>query len=331
MKKVFFAWKSFCARSHNLAKHFNAKIIYICPISSDGKPVLAIGRYFLSFFMTLFTLFIEKPEVVFTLNQPMPLLFAVFIYTKLTGNCYILDSHSAPFNNPALSWLKPIYKIFARNAALNINTNQSHQKQIQSWGGKSYIIGDVPIDFKKQYTARNLGKKNIAVVVSYMFDEPIEEIFEAAAMLPDVEFYMTGNYRKAKKMLLKKAPPNIKFQGFLSREDYLSLLCSTNGVMALTTRDFTMQMGAYEALSLERPIITSDWQILRNSFGPAALYTNNKPESIKHCISELIRNQDKLLIAAREQKIKRRKYFESVKADIENELVGLNYQKCKRI
>jgi glycosyltransferase involved in cell wall biosynthesis len=319
MKKFFLAWKPFCARSHNLAQHFNAQIVYIHPFSSDGKPLLAVLRYFISFFITLNTLFRKKPKVVFTLNQPIILLFAVYIYSRATGACYILDSHSAPFNNPILTFLRPLYKFFAIHAAININTNQAHQKLVESWGGKSFVIGDVPIDFIGPYPAKKLNSDSIAVVVSYMFDEPIEEIFDAARLLPDVTFYMTGNYKKAKRELLQKAPDNIQFQGYMEREDYLGLLISARGVMALTTRDYTMQMGAYEALSLERPIITSDWQILRNSFGPAALYTNNRPESIKRCVNELIKNTEKYLAAAHLQKKMRRKYFEQVKTDIEKE------------
>lgn len=320
MKKFFLAWKPFCARSHNLAQHFNAQIVYIHPFSSDGKPVLAVIRYFLSFFITVLTLFRSKPAVVFTLNQPIFLLSAVYIYAKMTGACYILDSHSAPFNNPILAWLRPLYKFFARHAAININTNMAHQSLIRTWGGKSFVIGDVPIDFIGPYPVKKLEPKSIAVVVSYMFDEPIEEIFDAARMLPDVTFYMTGNHKKAKKELLKKAPNNIQFQGFMDRDDYLGLLLSAKGVMALTTRDFTMQMGAYEALSLERPIITSDWPILRNSFGPAALYTDNSPDSIRNCINELLENTDKYLTAAHLQRKLRREYFAQVKADIEKEI-----------
>ena len=97
--------------------------------------------------------------------------------------------------------------------------------------------------------------------------------------------------------------------------------------MTLTTRDYTMQMGAYEALSLERPIITSDWQILRNSFGPSAVYTNNSSENIKKCVIELLENKEKFLEYARLQKVKRRIYFEDVKQLINRELSFVMSQK----
>ena len=202
MKKVFLAWKPYCARSHNLAEHFNAKITYIHPFSTDGNPALSIVRYFISFFMTLIELFRQRPNVVFTLNQPIPLLLSVFIYSKASGSCYILDSHSAPFNNPILALLRPLYRVFAKEAVLNINTNSLHQSIVNSWGGKSFIIGDVPIDFNKEYPAKKIGTKSISVVASFMFDEPISEILNAAEMVPEITFYVTGNYKKAKKELI---------------------------------------------------------------------------------------------------------------------------------
>ena len=86
--------------------------------------------------------------------------------------------------------------------------------------------------------------------------------------------------------------------------------------MTLTTRDLTMQRGCYEALSLEKPIITSDWEILRESFGEAAVYVNNSPEAISGGINKLLLHHEKYSAAVVRQRKKRRNYFYKTKDEI---------------
>jgi hypothetical protein len=68
--------------------------------------------------------------------------------------------------------------------------------------------------------------------------------------------------------------------------------------MCLTTRDHTMQRGACEALSRGRPIITSDWPLLRSHFANAAAYADATPESIARAVREVRDHQAAYAIAA---------------------------------
>jgi glycosyltransferase involved in cell wall biosynthesis len=323
MKKIFLAWKPYCTRSQNIASHFGAKNIYVFPFVSQGSSLKTIARYVLSAFKTLAILARERAHVIFTLNQPIPLILTIYVFTKLFGGKYILDSHSAPFNDPRLAGLLPAYRFLASRALFNINTNNFHKEVVESWGGESYIIADVPIAFGKDYPTWDVSENSIAVVASFMFDEPLETIWEAARKLPDVHFHITGDYRKAAKQLIENIPPNVRLEGFLSRDDYVGLLLSVKGVMVLTTRNFTMQMGAYEALSLEKPIITSDWEILRESFGQGAVYVKNTPESIAGGTCELLENYAKYNKAVILQRIKRKEYFRRTRNVILGELTRL--------
>lgn len=277
-------------------------------------------RYAVSFFLTLRVLFRECPDLVFTLNQPAPLLLAVFLHSRLRGSHYILDSHSAPFNDPRLVPLRPFYRFIAVRALLNINTNTHHRELVRIWGGRSFLIGDVPIEFDNDYPRKSLSHPSVAVVASFMFDEPLEAVWSAARLLPDVNFHVTGNYRKAPRLLIRNKPGNVFLEGFLSREDYLGLLLSASAVMALTTRNYTMQMGGYEALSLERPIITSDWPILRDSFGNAAVYVDNSPEGIAAGVRKLVSQRHRIERNASIQRRKRRIEFERVHSQIMTEI-----------
>ncbi len=316
MKKIFLAWKPSCTRSHNQSKHFGAKDIYIYPFSEKRSYLLLFLRYGVSFFITLKTLFREKADVVFTLNQPPLLIIAVFLYTRVFGGYFILDSHSAAFNDVKWKWFLPFYRLISSRALLNINTNEQHQNLVKSWGGRSVVISDVPIDHVEQYLPIDVSEKSIAVVSSFMFDEPIEEIWKAARMLPGVIFYVTGNYKKISSSIIRNTPSNIHLTGYISVRDYFSLLVSVKAIMVLTTRDNTMQMGAYEALSLEQPIITSDWAILQKSFGEGAVYTDNSAESIAKGVRQLLLDYKAYKNSIAYQRKTRREYFEKTKVEI---------------
>ena len=54
--------------------------------------------------------------------------------------------------------------------------------------------------------------------------------------------------------------------GFLSDQQYGSLICNADIVLTLTTQDHTMLRGAWEPIYQATPVIVSDWPILQSSF-----------------------------------------------------------------
>jgi hypothetical protein len=316
MKKIFIVWKPFCTRSHNQAKHFGAKDIYISFFQHrPSLPVLA-ARYLFSFFATLGILKKEKANIIFSINQPPFCLLAIFLHTKLFGGIYILDSHSAAFNDKRWAWARPFYRFIARRAFLNINTNEDHKRLVESWGGRSVVIADVPIFHETKYPRFPVQENAIAVVASFAFDEPVAEIFQAGQLTPEVSYYLTGPEERLKPALRKNLPENFHLMGFLSQNDYFGLLSSVKGVLVLTTRENTMQRGAYEALSLEQPIITSDWEILRKSFGKAAVYVDNDSRSIALGVRRLLQEYQTYKVEVAAQRARRWEVFQSVREDI---------------
>ena len=79
-------------------------------------------------------------------------------------------------------------------------------------------------------------------------------------------------------------PSNARFTGWLSDEEYAALLGAANMVVTLTTHDHTMQRGGYEAMAAEKPLITSDWPLLRKTFSRGTLHVDNTAEGIAAAI-----------------------------------------------
>jgi len=324
MGRIFIVWERRCTRSENIAKHFNAKLINIYPFTTKSNTIKTILRYIISSVVTIFTLIRKRPSFVFVMNLPFPLIITVFLYSRIIPIKYILDSHSGPFTDKRWQVLKGFYKLIAKKAFLNINTCIEHKTLVEKWGGESLIISDVPISFGENVKVKKIAKNSIAVVCSYNYDEPIMEIWGAAIKTPEINYYLTGNYKLLSKNLLENKPANIHLLGFIPYDDYYSTLKSVSAVMVLTNRDNTMQRGAYEALALEQPIITSDYEVLRNSFGEAAVYTDNSTGKIAMAAKKTLENINRYKESAKNQKIIRLQYFIKIKKEIELKLANSN-------
>jgi glycosyltransferase involved in cell wall biosynthesis len=319
-KRVFLVWKGTCTRSQNQARNFGAEVVHINRFPGRRGFVFLAARYVVSFFDTLRELHARRPDVIFTINQPPPLILAIYLYTRLYGGIYLLDSHSAPFNDPKWAWARPLYRWIAARAFLNINTDPAHKATVERWGGRSVIMSDIPIEHDRDYPQPALEAPSVVVVSSFMFDEPTAEIWEAARLTPEVNYYVTGNPKKLPDALRDAQPDNVHLTGFVPTDDYFGLLSAASAVMVLTTRDNTMQCGAYEALSLEQPIITSNWKILRDSFDAAAVYVDNTPADVAAGVRRVIADHQAFKKAAREQRRRRRDYYFGVRDQILNEV-----------
>jgi glycosyltransferase involved in cell wall biosynthesis len=70
----------------------------------------------------------------------------------------------------------------------------------------------------------------------------------------------------------------------------VALLKGSDIVVVLTTNNDTMQNGALEALELERPIITSDWPVLREAFYKGTIYIDNTAAGLVRAIEQIRNN-----------------------------------------
>jgi glycosyltransferase involved in cell wall biosynthesis len=179
-----------------------------------------------------------------------------------------------------------------RRALTNILTNNFLSNQVASWGADSFVLEDPPIsiDTLSPIQLKKCKLKVVMVTVAYP-DEPVREILDVARNLSDMDFYITGDFKKSKffKDVLENAPPNVYFTGFL-KEDYFQLLEAADVIVCLTKDDHTFQSGANEALWIGKPLITSDWPILREYFNKGAIHVDNSIESIQQALINMHKN-----------------------------------------
>ncbi len=291
-KSLFLVWgpPSHGPRSQVFARELGIAEIHFIYATSRRGAWIAPLKYVIQAFRTVGLLFQKRPSIVFVQSPPSLAVLVVCLYTTLTHTHYIVDAHSAALLLPY--WTRPqwLHRFLARKALATIVTNEYFQKMIASWGGHALILHDIPTTFPHGETYPLNGDFNVAVVNTFSNDEPLAQVLTAAAALDGVHFYVTGKKSRGNPKLMEQAPLNVSFTDFLPVELYYSLLRSSHAIMCLTTRDHTMQRGACEALSLGKPVITSNWPVLREYFHKGTVHVGNSVEDIYQGVLDMKSN-----------------------------------------
>ena len=131
-------------------------------------------------------------------------------------------------------------------------------------------------------------------VCTFAGDEPYGNVIEAATKLDGgTHIYITGNYTRAG-LDVELVPPNVHLTGFVTDEDYIELMNSSDAVMVLTGQENCLVCGGYEGASFMKPLILSDTSALRDYFNRGAVYIDHDIESIASGIELALRGREKL-------------------------------------
>jgi glycosyltransferase involved in cell wall biosynthesis len=287
------AWAPYSRRSEMFARELGGPLHCIHYLRFRSPPHAPV-KYVLQAIETLRVLFTERPQAVHVQNPPFVCGLVVAIYCRLTGSRFVTEFHTAAFGR-AWRFALPVQKWLAREAVTNIVTDDHWAQVVRSWGGHAIVMYDAFLDLPpgEPFAVRN--GCNVAFLGTFAQDEPIEALLEAAALLPDVHFYVTGDTTKADQEVLASASDNVTFTGFLDPNGaYLGLLRAVDAVVVLTTRDSTLQLAGCEAIAVGKPLVTSDFEYLRTLFEKAAVYVAPNVWSIRDGIAELLARKEQV-------------------------------------
>ena len=323
-KMTFIAWIAHNRRSQLIADKFQMNLHLIQ--SLKRWYFLSPLRYVLQTIKTLIILIRERPRIIFVQNPPIFAVLIVYLYARLGKAKYIIDSHTGALLAPWWKWSLPLHAFLSRRAITTIVTNKHLEAIVKEWQANTFIIADIPTTFPQGKAYHVNGKFNVAVINTFSPDEPIGQVLETAASLPDVEFYITGDPIRAKKTFLQNHPANVQFTGFLPDQEYIGLLRTVQAIVVLTTDNHTMQRGACEAVSLGKPIITSDWPVLRSYFDKGTIHVDNSSQSIREGILKMQEKRENLqkeiLLLQQERRLEWDEKYTALTKLIENSLTG---------
>jgi len=288
------AWE-YHRRSRELARALGADFF---PLLSPLPYPLRIALLSLRTFVLLVR---RRPRLLFIQNPSLMLALLACLLRPLFRYRLVVDRHSnfimrtRKVPRPVESVVMMISRFTNRHADLTIVTNEELLDLVHAWGGKGFILQDRLPDLRSA-VPRDLGPgRHVCFISTYGPDEPIVAVAEAARLLPrDVTIHVTGRLAAAPHWLRDDCPANVRLTDFLPEEDYLSLLASCDVVMALTTRPATLLCGAYESVSLHKPTILSDQQVLRSYFHRGIVFTENTGRGIAAAILDAVSRREEL-------------------------------------
>ena len=276
------AWWPHSRRSEAFAKALGASLHCVHHIRTRSRFSVPI-RYTLQAFHTLWILFKERPQAVHVQNPPIACSLVVYFFCRLCHAEFVLDHHSAAFAG-VWDWALPIQRFVAQQAATNIVTNQYWADRIHAWDAPALIIGEPFLDLPEGEVLPKQPGFSVAFVSTFAPDEPLDQVLQAAPKLPAVHFYVTGDSKQSDHDRYEPLPPNVVLTGFLPDAQYIGFLRAVDGIMALTTRNHTLQLGGCEAVSVGQPLIVSDWPCLRDTFPKGTVYAANTSEGIRDAV-----------------------------------------------
>ena len=279
MKKTFIAWIDYHRRSDLLAQHLGAEMRFIY-YKPSWKVLQTPIRYIVQTLRTWRVQRQDRPDIIFIQNPPIVSVLIAFIYARLHGAHCVIDSHTGAFLSPKWRWSVGLHRLLSKGSLATIVHNTSQEKIVKEWGCRYLVVDFTPGSYPPGDEFALDGKFNVAVSSSFREDEPLDLVFEAAALLPEVSFYITGDSKRIAPSILSKKPDNCILTGYLSYERYVGLLRCVDAIMVLTTGDHTLLMGGFEAVSIGTPLIVSDWPILQDFFSLGTVHVANTVQGI---------------------------------------------------
>jgi glycosyltransferase involved in cell wall biosynthesis len=205
-----------------------------------------------------------------------------------------IDLHSGGLNDARWRWSFGMMRWAIRQAKAVIVTNPDLLEG-QGTGSTPVLVIQDPFwtgGGREAGPPAMPGRSYAVFPASGAADEPIEALAEAAALLEgEVEIVVTGDHQA------RPERPGLRLTGFLPAGEFQDLMADATVVLALTTREATMQRAAYEGLQLGCPLVCSDTRVLRRVLANAAVFVENTGPAIAAGIREAMIRAEQLQAA----------------------------------
>jgi Glycosyl transferase 4-like domain len=270
---AFVAWSPIAGRAREIAGLLGGEA-YVLPPSQGSGPGATLLRYARRVARTSWYLARRRPRTLIVSTPPVLAGVLAVAYGRVTGARVVLDAHPGSFGaqgDDVSAKLQPLHRWAVRRADATLVTTDAWADRVRAWGGRALIVHEAPPG--RGPFGPPSGSGRVLFVCTFEPDEPVEEVFAAAATLPDVRFVVTGDLRK-RPGIEASAPPNVALVGFLDADAYWREMEQADLVLALTTEATSVQRAGYETVYAQRVLVVSDWPVAREVF-PHAIHVPN--------------------------------------------------------
>jgi glycosyltransferase involved in cell wall biosynthesis len=167
-----------------------------------------------------------------------------------------------------------------RRADLVIVTNEDHGRRVEALGGRPLVCEDPLPDIASYAAESGDESRSVLFICSFDVDEPYAAVLQAAAILraEGYAFWVSGDFARA--AIDPSGFPHVNFMGYVPEPEFYARLARSQVVVDLTDHENCLVCGAYEAMMLEKPLVTSKTRALQRYFGGAAVFVEHHPAAI---------------------------------------------------
>lgn len=258
-------------------------------------------RYVLCSCRSLRLLWNRRPSIVFAPNPSLVLSCLLLILRAVFKYTLVIDAHYAGVVAPGRNTvLQKVLDHINRSSDLVIVTNEAHRRCVNALGGRALVCEDPLPDIGAYAATSGAAQKAVFFICSFDVDEPYADVFRAASLLqPEgYVFWVSGNFRRA---AIEPADfPHVNFTGYVAESAFYRRLADAQVVVDLTTHENCLVCGAYEAMALEKPLVTSATTALRHYFTAGAVFVEHRPAAIADGIRRAYEAREQLRAGIRD-------------------------------
>ena len=247
-------------------------------------------RYAGQALLTTAFVFRRRPDHVLFTNPPFLVGSLLLVLSRCLGFSVWCDAHSGAFDDPRWSRFARANAKVLRSSTGVVVANEPLAVQLREQQLDPIVVNSPPLVPRP---SRRPRARQLVVTLGYSFDEPVHELLEAIRLVPDIRVVFTG---RAPTWVRELGPSNCSIPGWLTDAEYDRVLSESEGVICLTTREATMQTGAYEAVEHGVPMILSGTKMLRDYFdlGGVVFVEDHTPERLAKAMRQVVDDQSGL-------------------------------------
>lgn len=295
---IAIVWAPEEQRTEAIAKQLGAEVFHVHYLKYK-TPIIAPFKYPLQVLRTWQILLQHRPKYAYVTNPPVFATMSAYLCSFLTGTKIVMDTHPPATFQSKWAWTLPLQRWMSRRVYANVSDQQRFKRMFEGWGSSPVFVFERPPKSAPSAPLSNTeplkGDFNVAVVNTFAEDEPLDCVLEAARLLPDVHFYITGDLAKADKAVIDSAPKNCTFTGYLLGNNYWTLLRKAQSVMALTTWQNSLIMAGQDGITVNKPTLISKQETTAEYFTKGVVLVENTGTSIVDGIKEARRREQELV------------------------------------
>jgi len=301
-ERIYIAWRARVGRDIGIRTRW-------LPVILRAKLYLLTGAppYLRQVANTVRVILWNKPKLVIAELPQGPLLLLLSILKFIFRFKLVVDVHTAflvydDWKGVLLN--KPFTPLLQSADLIIVHNSEIFKLLPKHLTKRAILVYDPPRKLIKSQDESDY----ILLPASWRSDEPLEYILEEfLAANIKTPLVITGDYRRRGHIYQKyRNVPRIVFTGYLSNEEYLTILSKARAVIVATTREYTLLSAGWEAIYAEKIAIVSETKTLKRLFGDAAIYF--KPH-IKGSLTKALKVLDKNDILFYRLKVKLLRYL----------------------